>query len=105
MLKKAILNIPDFQVLQVLQNLNHSSYSQLAERTGRKKRELRKIIKSLSKLGYVHIDKNKRPHVISFISSPWTSNLRTSENEKPSPKLHPTFSINEEYSKLVEGPS
>ena len=71
MLKKAIINIPDFQVLQALQNLDHSSYSQLAERTGHDKRELKKILKLLCELGYIDIDKGTRPHIIKFISAPW----------------------------------
>jgi hypothetical protein len=74
MLKKAIFSIPNFQVLQALQNLAHCSYSKLSEITGHSKRELKKIMKLLCELGYVEIDKGKRPHVIKFISAPWNSN-------------------------------
>ncbi len=71
-LKEAIFSVPEFKLLQVIQRHRRTSYDQLCKETKQKKSAIRKLVKELMNRGYINLDKKVRPHVIIYLSAPWT---------------------------------
>ncbi len=71
-LRTALTSIPEFSLLKIIQKNRRSTYAELEEATGLTKTKIRKYAKELMTRGYVHVDKNARPHQVVYVSTPWT---------------------------------
>ena len=71
LLRDAIFSMPQFRILEVIRSLGNTTYKEVSEESGVSIGKTRKHVKGLRKKGYVEIDKNTRPHSISFLSVPW----------------------------------
>ncbi|MFX1483766.1 MAG: hypothetical protein ACFFCP_11340 [Promethearchaeota archaeon] len=79
-LKNAIMSVPEFMLLQVVEKHRRITYDQLCDEMDQKKASVRKLVKTLMKRGYVHIDKKTRPHVVVYLTAPWTP--RSTEDQQ-----------------------
>ncbi|MFW9954535.1 MAG: hypothetical protein ACFFD3_08275 [Candidatus Thorarchaeota archaeon] len=84
-LRLALFRIPEYKLLKLLGSHGKCSYSDLEKISGMRLAEIRKYSKQLCKMGYVSIDKKKRPHHVVFLCAPWRSNqpLQLSDSSVP----------------------
>jgi DNA-binding MarR family transcriptional regulator len=81
LLRDAIFSMPQFRILEVIRTLGNTTYKEVSEESGVTIGKTRKHVKGLRKKGYVEIDKNTRPHSISFLSAPWRMESRDLPDE------------------------
>ena len=72
-LRIALVSVPEFKLLQIIQKNRRSTYDQLSDASGLTKAKIREYAKELMSRGYVHLDKNARPHQIVYLSTPWSN--------------------------------
>jgi len=87
-LRHALLQIPEFQLLETIRKVGRCSYDELAKASGLKKSAVRKISKRLLELGHIAIDKKSRPHTVLFLSAPWRGNVNPDHGASPRESQH-----------------
>ncbi|TFG14129.1 winged helix-turn-helix domain-containing protein [Candidatus Thorarchaeota archaeon] len=91
LLRDAIFSMPQFRILEVIRALGNTTYKEVSEESGVSIGKTRKHVKGLMKNGYVNIDRNTRPHSITFLSAPWGKEISTLPDETismPNSKYH-----------------
>ncbi len=94
-LRNTIMSMPEFSLLTIIKNKDETTYKELSAAAGHSIKETRKLVRLLDKTGYVHIDKNTRPHAIHFLHAPW-GRTRLGKEEENHASFNPQQSLVQE---------